>query len=74
MVSASESYLPTVTGVAVMGERVLRLRFSDGTVGDVDFSAEQWTGVLEPLNDPGCFAQVTVDTRQAILPCPTASI
>jgi len=58
MVSVSESYLPTVTGVAVMGERVLRLLFSDGTVGDVDFSAEQWTGVLEPLNDPGYFAQV----------------
>ena len=38
MMSVSENYMPTVTGVAVIGERVLRLLFSDGTVGDVDFS------------------------------------
>jgi hypothetical protein len=56
MMSVSDNYLPAVTGVAVIGERVLRLLFSDGTVGDVDFSAEQWTGVLEPLNDPDYFA------------------
>lgn len=45
----------------MVGDHVLRLLFSDGTVGDVDFSAEQWTGVLEPLSDPVFFAQVTVD-------------
>lgn len=33
-------------------DRVLRLLFSDRTVGDVDFSSERWTGALEPLNDP----------------------
>jgi hypothetical protein len=57
----SENYLPVVAGVAVVGDHVLRLLFSDGTAGDVDFSAEQWTGVLAPLNDPGHFAEVTVD-------------
>ncbi|MDQ2874877.1 MAG: DUF2442 domain-containing protein [Actinomycetota bacterium] len=57
----SENYLPSVVGVAVVGDHVLRLLFSDGTVGAVDFSQEQWTGVLEPLNDPTYFAQVTVD-------------
>lgn len=57
----SETYLPAVVGVAVLGEHVLRLLFSDGTVGDVDFSSERWTGVLEPLNDPRYFAQVEVD-------------
>lgn len=56
-----ENYLPVVVGVAVVGEHVLRLLFSDGTAGDFDFSAERWTGVLEPLNDPAFFAQVTVD-------------
>jgi Protein of unknown function (DUF2442) len=56
-----EKYLPVVVGAAVVGERVLRLLFSDGTVGDVDFSSERWTGVLEPLNDPAYFAQVEVD-------------
>lgn len=70
MASVSESYLPTVTGVAVIGERVLRLLFSDGTVGDVDFSAEQWTGVLEPLNDPDYFAQVTVDAEAGTIAWP----
>jgi hypothetical protein len=56
-----ESYLPAVVGVAVVGDRVLRLLFSDGTAGDVDFSGERWTGVLSPLNDPAYFAEVTVD-------------
>ena len=54
----SENYLPVVVGAAVVGDRVLRLLFSDGTAGDVDFSAEQWTGVLAPLSDPGYFAKI----------------
>jgi hypothetical protein len=56
-----EKYLPVVAGAAVVGDRVLRLLFSDGTVGDVDFSSERWTGMLEPLDDPAYFAQATVD-------------
>ena len=59
----SEKYLPVVSGVAVVGDHVLRLLFSDGTVGDIDFSGEQWTGVLESLNDPEFFSQVTVDAE-----------
>ena len=51
--NVSENYLPVVAGVAVVGDHVLRLLFSDGTAGDVNFSAEQWTGVLAPLNDSG---------------------
>ena len=57
------TYLPVVAGVAVVRDHVLRLLFTDGTAGDADFSAEQWTGVLAPLNDPAYFAQVTVDTE-----------
>ena len=57
----SENYLPVVVGAAVVGDHVLRLLFSDGMVGDVDFSAERWTGVLAPLNDSAYFAEVTVD-------------
>src|SRR5580704_11223736 len=56
-----ENYLPVVVGAAIVGDRVLRLLFSDGTVGDVDFSSERWTGVLDPLNDPAYFAQAAVD-------------
>ena len=57
----SENYLPVVVGAAVVGDHILRLLFSDGIVGDIDFSAERWTGVLAPLNDPAYFAEVRVD-------------
>ena len=52
MAGVTGSYLPTVVGAVVLREYVLRMLFDDGTVGDVDFSAETWTGVLEPLSDP----------------------
>jgi Protein of unknown function (DUF2442) len=70
MVTVSENYLPVVVGVAVVGDHVLRLLFSDGTVGDADFSAERWTGVLEPLNDPAYFAQVAVDAEAGTIAWP----
>jgi hypothetical protein len=66
----SETYLPSVVGVAVVGDHLLRLLFSDGTVGDVDFSAQRWTGVLEPLNDPAYFAQVKVDSEAGTIVWP----
>ena len=66
----SETYLPVVAGAAVVGDHVLRLLFSDGTAGDIDFSAEQWSGVLAPLNDPGYFARVTVDTEAGTVAWP----
>jgi hypothetical protein len=66
----SETYLPVVTGVAVIGDRVLRLLFSDSTVGDVDLSAEQWTGVLELLIDPAFFTRVTVDAQAGTVTWP----
>jgi hypothetical protein len=69
-VSVSESYLPVVTGVAVVGDHVLRLLFSDGTAGDVDFSAQRWTGVLKPLNDPSYFAQVKLDAEAGTIVWP----
>ena len=68
--TVAENYLPVVVGVAVVGDRVLRLLFSDGTAGDVDFSAERWTGVLAPLNDPAYFAEVTVDPEAGTLVWP----
>jgi hypothetical protein len=70
MVTVNEDYLPVVTGVAVIGHYRLRLLFSDGTAGDVDFSGEQWTGVLEPLNDPAYFARVVVDTEGGTIAWP----
>jgi Protein of unknown function (DUF2442) len=66
----SVNYLPVVAGVAVVGDRVLRLLFTDGTTGDVDFSAERWTGVLAPLNDSAFFGQVTVDPEAGTIVWP----
>jgi hypothetical protein len=65
-----KNYLPVVVGAAVVGDRVLRLLFSDGTAGDVDFSTERWEGVLSPLNDPAYFAKVTVDQEAGTLVWP----
>lgn len=66
----SKTYLPVIAGVAVVGDHVLRLLFSDGTAGAVDFSAEHWTGVLEPLSDPAYFARVTVDAQAGTIAWP----
>jgi hypothetical protein len=49
----SENYLPVVVGVAVVGDHVLRLLFSDGTVGDADFSAERWDRSSGAAERPG---------------------
>ena len=70
MEPVDEIYLPVGVGVAVVGDHALRLLFSDGTVGDVDFSAQRWTGVLSPLNDPAYFATVTVDQEAGTLVWP----
>jgi hypothetical protein len=64
------AYLPAVVGVAVIGEYRLRLLFDDGTVGDVDFSSREWTGVFEPLRDPSYFARVRVDPDAATIAWP----
>jgi hypothetical protein len=62
--------LPAIVGVAVVGDYRLRLLFDDGTVGDVDFTSKQWTGVFEPLRDPAYFAQVRVDPEAATIVWP----
>jgi Protein of unknown function (DUF2442) len=64
------AYLPAVAGVAVIGYYRLRLLFDDGTVGDVDFSSREWTGVFEPLRDPSYFAQVRVDPEASTIVWP----
>ena len=61
MTFVSMTSLPVIAGAAVIRDHVLRLLFSDGTVGDVDLSAEEWRGILEPLGDPKYFARVRVD-------------
>lgn len=50
-----------ISDVEVIGAHELRLRFEDGTVGDVRFDDSEWRGVFAPLRDPATFAQVSVD-------------
>lgn len=62
--------LVDLTGVEVVGDHRLRLTFEDGTVGNVDLSAREWRGVLEPLRDPVYFAQVRVDPEAGTITWP----
>lgn len=48
------------TGVVHLGDRALRITFSDGLVRELDF-AGQLPGVLASLDDDASFAQATVD-------------
>jgi hypothetical protein len=57
-----------ITGVTVIGDHSLRLLFEDGTVGDVSFRDEEWTGVFEPLCDPARFAKVKVEGGTIVWP------
>ena len=59
-----------VTAVEVVGDFRLRLTFEDGTVGDVDFGAREWRGVLEPLSDPTYFARVRVNPEAGTIAWP----
>jgi hypothetical protein len=63
-------YLPAVVGVALLGGYRLRLLFDDGTVGDVDFTGKEWSGVFEPLRDARYFAQVRVDPEASTIVWP----
>jgi len=59
-----------VTAVEVIGDYQLRLTFADGTIGDVNFSDRDWTGVFEPLRDPAYFASVKVDPEAGTIAWP----
>lgn len=55
------------------GYRV-RLRFGDGTVGEVDVGAlVSFVGVFEPLQDPTEFRKVRVDAESGTICWPTGA-
>lgn len=55
-------FLRDVVAVEPRGGFRIHLRFDDGVEGDVDLGPRlSFTGVFEPLRDPGYFAQVRVD-------------
>ena len=67
---SSVEQLVDISGVEVVADHCLRLTFADGTVGDVDFGAQEWRGVLEPLADPAFFARVFVDAESGTIAWP----
>lgn len=74
MKTANREYpLVDVVSVEVLGDYRLRLRFEDGTVGDVDFASRRWRGVFAPLRDASYFAQVRVDPRAGTIVWPNGA-
>src|SRR5262245_45725198 len=50
-----------VTDATVVRDFVLRVRFNDGAVEEIDLADELWGPVFEPLRDPAVFRQCRVD-------------
>ena len=62
------TYLRAVVRAAVVGDHHACLLSDDGTVGDVDFSAREWTGVFVQVHHPAYLAQTGVDGDTATIP------
>ena len=62
-----------VTEVRSAGVHRLQLGFDDGTVGEVDFSDEDWSGVFAPLSDPEFFARVELDDELGTIVWPNGA-
>ena len=63
----------TITSATVIGSHELQLTFSDGTVGIVDFNADEWTGIFAPLADPAYFATVSVEPEMGTVVWPNGA-
>lgn len=62
-----------VSDVMCLGGHRLRLSFEDGSLGEVDFSDEDWTGVFAPLADPQYFARVRLDVELGTIVWPNGA-
>lgn len=66
--------LPNVVLVTQTGPYRLKLRFDDGAEGEVDITTmTTFTGVFEPLKDPGYFSQVRVDPEAGTIVWPNGA-
>ncbi len=59
--------------VEVVGDHCLRLRFEDGTEGEVDFTTRSWGGIFQPLADPDYFKRVEVDPELGTIVWPNGA-
>ncbi|MCY2989633.1 MAG: DUF2442 domain-containing protein [Planctomycetota bacterium] len=51
----------------------LRIEFNDGAIKDVDFAAELYGPVFEPLKDPAFFQQVRVNEDTSTIEWPNGA-
>ncbi len=66
--------LRDVVAVEPLGDHLLRLRFDDGAVGEVDLSRRiEFKGVFAPLEDEGYFARVRVGKDSGTIEWPNGA-
>jgi len=53
--------LPRMQKAEYLGDYRVRLRFSDGTEGEIDLQSELWGEVFEPLKDTARFAEFVLN-------------
>jgi hypothetical protein len=58
---------PRLSNARHMGDYQMWLQFADGRAGIVDLSDDLWGDDLEPLRDPGTFAELALDESLATL-------
>ncbi|MGN6815483.1 MAG: DUF2442 domain-containing protein [Solirubrobacterales bacterium] len=51
----------------------MRLRFEDGTAGELDFSDEVWSGVFAPLAAPAYFDSAMLDEELGTIVWPNGA-
>ena len=64
---------PKLESAQHVADYTIRLRFADGTEGDVDFSAELWGEVFEPLKDPEMFRRFELNEELNTITWPTGA-
>ena len=62
-----------VVDVQCLGGHRLRLRFDDGSSGEVDLSQESWTGIFAPLAEAKYFEKVQLDEELGTIVWPNGA-
>jgi len=65
--------VPKLQSAEYVGDYTIRVRFVDGTEGDVDLEEELWGEVFEPLKDLEVFRGFRLDTELNTLSWPSGA-
>ncbi|MBI4618533.1 MAG: DUF2442 domain-containing protein, partial [Planctomycetes bacterium] len=65
--------IPLLESAEYVTGHTIRLRFADGTEGEVDMKDELWGEVFEPLKDPEVFLQFQLDRELNTLTWPSGA-